>query len=99
MLSSQDSLFYGMSIAILFLVQISSAMSVSSPSECAVVGCGVLGTSLCKQMLESPEFASWKGKAIEKQCDACVVKKEIDSDYSFVCVCVCVCVCFSLFWQ
>ena len=48
------------SVAVLFLGQISSAMSVSS-SDCAVVGCGVLGTSLCKQLLESPEFASMKG--------------------------------------
>lgn len=40
--------------------QLSSAMSVPSP-ECAVVGCGVLGTSLCKQLLASPEFAGWKG--------------------------------------
>jgi hypothetical protein len=27
-----------------------------------VVGCGVLGTSLSKQMIESPQFSSWKGK-------------------------------------
>lgn len=43
----------------LFLGTISSAMSVSS--ECAVVGCGVLGTSLCKQFLEKHEFESTKG--------------------------------------
>lgn len=27
----------------------------------AVIGCGVLGTSLCKQLLESPQFESSKG--------------------------------------
>jgi hypothetical protein len=40
--------------------RLSSAMSVTS-NECAVIGCGVLGTSLCRQLLESPEFADWKG--------------------------------------
>lgn len=40
-------------------------MSVS-PTECVVVGCGVLGTSLCKQLLESPEFASLKVTGITK---------------------------------
>ena len=40
--------------------RLSSAMSVTS-NECAVVGCGVLGTSLCRQLIESPEFADWKG--------------------------------------
>ncbi len=44
-----------------FLGQLTFAMSMSS-SECAVVGCGVLGTSLCKQMLASPEFMDWKGR-------------------------------------
>jgi hypothetical protein len=47
----------------LFLGQISSAMSVSS-SECAVVGCGVLGTRVCKQIVASPEFSSWKGRML-----------------------------------
>ena len=37
---------------------VSSAMAVS---DCAVYGCGVLGTSLCKQLIESSEFSSWKG--------------------------------------
>ena len=47
----------------------------------AVVGCGVLGTSLCKQLLESPHFSGntgewfWAGR---------------------VCVCVCVCLCVSV---
>jgi hypothetical protein len=58
-----DILNFG--LAVFFLGQISSAaaMSISSSGalECAVVGCGVLGTSLCKQMIESPEFSSWKG--------------------------------------
>jgi nucleoside-diphosphate-sugar epimerase len=35
-----------------------SAMATSpSPSRCAVVGVGVLGTSLCQQILSSPDFA------------------------------------------
>lgn len=45
----------------------SSAMSVaaastsaSTPSTCAVVGVGVLGTSLCKQLLEDPELKDLK---------------------------------------
>ena len=42
---------------------LSFAMSVSS-SECAVVGCGVLGTSLCKQLLASPEFENLKGRFV-----------------------------------
>ena len=52
-------------LAALILGQIASAMSLPSNTEssCAVVGCGVLGTSLCKQLIESPEFSSWKGKA------------------------------------
>lgn len=50
----------------LFLVlfgPMSSALSVSSSrSGFAVVGCGVLGTSLCKQFLESSEFKDSKSK-------------------------------------
>lgn len=51
----------------------SSAMSVASaassapPSatvECAVVGVGVLGTSLCKQLLRDPDLKDWKGRSI-----------------------------------
>jgi nucleoside-diphosphate-sugar epimerase len=30
----------------------------SNRNDVAVIGCGVLGTSLCKQLLESPDFAS-----------------------------------------
>jgi hypothetical protein len=33
----------------------------STPSTCAVVGVGVLGTSLCKQLLEDPDFQDLKG--------------------------------------
>lgn len=43
---------------------LSSAMSVSStssPSTCAVVGVGVLGTSLCKQLLQDPDLKDMKG--------------------------------------
>ena len=42
----------------------SSAMSLasaSSPSTCVVVGVGVLGTSLCKQLLEDPNLKDLKG--------------------------------------
>ena len=47
----------------------SSAMNVAAASsslptsttECAVVGVGVLGTSLCKQLLRDPDFKDWKG--------------------------------------
>lgn len=38
-----------------------AAMSSVASKECAVVGCGVLGTSLCRQLIESPEFADWDG--------------------------------------
>lgn len=41
--------------------QMTLAMSLSI-QDCAVVGCGVLGTSLCKQMLASPEFSDCKGR-------------------------------------
>jgi hypothetical protein len=58
-----DQTIFTLVSTVLFLGRISSAMSVSSAaSECAVVGCGVLGTSLCKQMIGSPQFSSWKGK-------------------------------------
>lgn len=42
----------------------SSAMSVASASTsstCAVVGVGVLGTSLCKQLLHDPDLKDLKG--------------------------------------
>ena len=32
--------------------------SMSNRNDVAVIGCGVLGTSLCKQLLESPAFSS-----------------------------------------
>jgi len=45
----------------------SSAMAVAAAStpptttpECAVVGVGVLGTSLCKQLLRDPDLKDWK---------------------------------------
>jgi hypothetical protein len=46
----------------------SSAMSVaaaSTPSTCAVVGVGVLGTSLCKQLLQDPDLKDLKGAYVE----------------------------------
>jgi hypothetical protein len=33
----------------------------TTTTTCAVIGCGVLGTSLCQQILSSPECQSWKG--------------------------------------
>ena len=43
----------------------SVAASVSSKQsprkECAVIGCGVLGTSFCKQLLASSDFEGWSG--------------------------------------
>lgn len=47
----------------------SSAMSVASastPSTCAVVGVGVLGTSLCKQLLQDPDLKDLKVTGITK---------------------------------
>lgn len=32
--------------------------SMTNRNDVAVIGCGVLGTSLCKQLLESPDFSS-----------------------------------------
>jgi hypothetical protein len=40
----------------------SSTATKTTSLECAVVGVGVLGTSLCKQLLESPELKEWKGR-------------------------------------
>lgn len=40
--------------------------SSSSESDYAIVGCGVLGTSLCRQLLTSPEFSSTVVTAITK---------------------------------
>ena len=36
----------------------------SSSGDIAVVGCGVLGTSLCKQLLSSPDFGSKTGEYV-----------------------------------
>lgn len=51
----------------------SSAMAVAAAStpptttpECAVVGVGVLGTSLCKQLLRDPDLKDWKVTGITK---------------------------------
>jgi hypothetical protein len=41
-----------------------SSQSASVPpttTSCAVIGCGVLGTSLCQQILANPDLSSWKG--------------------------------------
>ncbi len=40
----------------------STQMKSSKDGDIAVVGCGVLGTSLCKQLLSSPDFQGRKGK-------------------------------------
>jgi pyrroline-5-carboxylate reductase len=44
----------------------SFAMSTMASKNCAVVGVGVLGTSLCRQILESPEFAGCTVTGITK---------------------------------
>lgn len=44
----------------------STPMTTTGKKECAVVGVGVLGTSLCRQLLESPEFKDWKITGITK---------------------------------
>jgi hypothetical protein len=36
-------------------------MKSSKDGDIAVVGCGVLGTSFCKQLLSSPDFQGRKG--------------------------------------
>ena len=54
-----NSLILGSVIILSLSADISLAMAVS---DCAVFGCGVLGTSLCKQLVESKEFSSWKGE-------------------------------------
>jgi nucleoside-diphosphate-sugar epimerase len=42
------------------------AFAAMTTKECAVVGVGVLGTSLCKQLLESPACQDWKITGITK---------------------------------
>mmetsp|Transcript_58809 Transcript_58809/g.143857 ORF Transcript_58809/g.143857 Transcript_58809/m.143857 type:complete len:270 (-) Transcript_58809:1009-1818(-) len=44
----------------------SSTLHQTGQNECAVIGVGVLGTSLCKQLLESPQFQDWKITGITK---------------------------------
>jgi len=43
--------------------------SSSSSLSCsvAVIGCGVLGTRLCQQLLQSPDFEGWTGKVHNTQ--------------------------------
>lgn len=52
---------------VITLFHLSSAVrSLAVPSNIAVVGCGVLGTSLCEQLLSSSEFESTAVTAITK---------------------------------
>jgi len=44
----------------------SSSSSSIQVTECAIVGVGVLGTSLCKQLLRDPDFKNWKFTGITK---------------------------------
>mmetsp|Transcript_669 Transcript_669/g.1529 ORF Transcript_669/g.1529 Transcript_669/m.1529 type:complete len:138 (-) Transcript_669:213-626(-) len=61
-------------ILVLLLMTISSSTrafsapqpAVTAKSDLVVVGCGVLGTSLCKQLLSHPDFASRTVTAITK---------------------------------
>jgi hypothetical protein len=41
---------------------ITSSSSANTSNSIAIVGCGVLGTSLCKQILACPELESVKGR-------------------------------------
>ena len=54
------------SIFFSFMLPSTSAFAVSnsasSSCDIAVVGCGVLGTSLCRQLLSSPDFESKTGE-------------------------------------
>lgn len=55
---------------LLLMVLSSSSQAFSAPqpitADLAIVGCGVLGTSLCKQLLSSPDFASRKIVGVTK---------------------------------
>jgi hypothetical protein len=53
----------------LFTLLLPSCLSlVSTAMSCtggvAVIGCGVLGTSLCKQLIEAPEFSEASGASL-----------------------------------
>ena len=65
-------------IFLLLSLVVSTVGAMSTPTNCAVVGVGVLGTSLCRQILESPNFqdcqltgitkTSTRHDEIRKQC-------------------------------
>ena len=62
-------------IAFLLFHTYSMALSVPSiVSDCAVVGCGVLGTSLCKQIIGSSDFSSWKGMCPRKHKTIMIIR-------------------------
>mmetsp|Transcript_4301 Transcript_4301/g.6493 ORF Transcript_4301/g.6493 Transcript_4301/m.6493 type:complete len:318 (+) Transcript_4301:191-1144(+) len=50
----------------LFVVGETFAMATVSNNKIGVFGCGVLGTSLCRQLLETPEFQGWTVTGITK---------------------------------
>lgn len=52
-------------------------------TECAIVGVGVLGTRICKQLLRDPDLKDWK-------CKYCIILNiAILSDVFSQSVCVC----------
>ena len=51
-------------------------------TECAIVGVGVLGTRICKQLLRDPDLKDWK-------CKYCTISNiAILSSMFSLCVCV-----------
>lgn len=56
-------------MSILTSVTAFASPSLSSCDSVAIFGCGVLGTSLCKQILSCPDFQSKSGESIGmKEC-------------------------------
>jgi hypothetical protein len=62
-IATKLSVLFPLRLLIIFLFSlalggiVSVAATSASPSRCAVVGVGVLGTRLCQQILSSPDFA------------------------------------------
>jgi len=57
--------------------------SMSNRNDVAVIGCGVLGTSLCKQLLESPDFSSRTSALRCEKISWCCFRECIES-HSFI---------------
>jgi len=48
---------------------LSSSLTTNKNTNCAVIGVGVLGTSLCRQILEAPEFSDATVTGITRTSD------------------------------